>query len=116
MKVSGLDDSGDWTFGKGLANYKRRSDAIAQNVATRLKCFVEDWPYDVDFGINWFSLLGNKGTETDILREIERVTLSTFGVRTIEKLEIENVQERSATILLEYRDLFDEDIELVVPL
>ena len=48
MKVSKLDSNHDWTFGQSLANYARGSEAIAQNVVTRLLSWQRDWFLDVE--------------------------------------------------------------------
>lgn len=111
MIVSGLNNDGDWRFGKSRAQYKRNGDAVYQNVTTRVKSFVNDWFLDTQTGIDWFTLLGNKNTETQILREIERVTLQTQFVRSIEKLQIKDRDEnRGIVIELAITTLFDDTI------
>ena len=109
--VSGLNKDNDWQFGKSRAQYKRNGSAVYQNVQTRIKSFVNDWFLNTQSGIDWYTLLGNKGTETQILREIERVTLQTEFVRSIEKLEIvRRDKNRAITIELAITTLFDDII------
>lgn len=111
MIVSGLDSDGDWRMGKSRAQYKRDGNAVYQNVQTRIKSFVNDWFLNTKGGIDWYNLLGNKGTETQILREIERVVLQTQFVRTIEKLQItKRDANRGITIELSITTLFDDTI------
>lgn len=111
MKVSGIDDLGDWRFGKGRAVYKRASDAIAQNVSTRVQSFTNDWFLDVNAGINWFELLGNRGTERRILRAVERTVLQTEGVQSLNKLEIiGRDSNRGVTIEITYTDVYGQTI------
>lgn len=111
MRVSGLDEDGDWRFGRGLAVYISRSDAVRQNVVTRLRSFRTDFFLDVDANIDWIDLLGRKGTREEILRAVERVTLSTDGVTTITQLDIEvKTSTRKATIMLTFGTIFDESI------
>ena len=110
MKVSGLDNDNDWRFGKSLAQYKRDSLAVYQNIQTRIKFFTDDWFLDVEEGIDWFALLGNKNTQTQILREIERVVLTTENVRSITKLEIKDLKDREAVIELAITTLYDDVI------
>lgn len=111
MRVSGLDEDGDWRFGRGLAVYISRGDAIRQNVVTRLKSFRTDFFLDVDANIDWIDLLGRRETKEEILRAVERVTLSTDGVTTISKLEIEvKTSTRKATIMLAFGTIFDDAI------
>lgn len=108
MSVRALDSNGDWTFGQGRANYKTKSNEIAQNVVTRLRSFKNNWFLDTDANIDWFSILGNYNNEQTIRREIERVTIETDGVKSIEKIEILVDSSRKATISLEYTDIFEE--------
>lgn len=115
MRVSGLSAAGDWRFGKGRAVYLRRSDAIAQNVITRLKSFTDDWFLDIDEGMSWLELLGSKDNEKRILREVETRVLQTYGVRSISLLRVTNIDiNRAASIELTYTDIFDEQINQTV--
>ena len=109
MRVSGLTVDGDWRFGKGKATYKRRSDAIRQNVFTRLRSFENDWFLDITHGLPWVDMLGSRNTRQRILREIERQVLTTEGVRAIDRLELVSVDDnRAATIQIAIIDIFDE--------
>lgn len=116
MRVSGLDSNNDWRFGRGLAVYIKDADAVRQNVATRLKSFASDWFLDTSANIDWIDLLGRRGTQDTILREVERVTLATEGVTTITQLLIEvKTSARTATILLSFGTIFDVDFALEIP-
>ena len=109
MRVSGLTADGDWRFGCGKAMYVSRSEAVRQNVVTRLRSFTDDWFLDVTAGIPWFDLLGNKQTEQRIRREVETVVLNTDGVRVINRLNITtDRRNRAMTIELDAVDIFDE--------
>ena len=108
MRVSRLDADGDWTFGKGRANYLRRSEAIRQSVVTRLRSFTSDWFLDVNHGLPWLEMLGERNTQKRILREIERSVLETEGVRAIDRLRLVSVDSnRAAEIELTFIDIFD---------
>jgi hypothetical protein len=108
MRVSGLDVSGDWRFGKGKAVYKRDSKAIAQNVTTRLKSFTDDWFLDIQHGQPWFDLLGTLNNDKRISQAVERAVLQTEGVIRIDKLRIvKRDKNRHVTIALEYTDVFN---------
>lgn len=115
MIVSGLDDDGDWRFGKGRASYLRRSNAIRQNVATRLRSFLDDWFLDIQAGNPWIDLMGSKNTRDQILQTVERTVISTLGVREILSLELLSIDaNRGAKIQLRITDIFDEQISMGV--
>ena len=108
MSVRKLTTDGDWTWGQGRANYISNSAEIAQNVSTRIKSFKNDWFLDTGKNIDWFAILGNYATEQTMRREIERVTIETDGVKSIEKLDIVVGTDRKATINIEYTDIYNK--------
>ena len=115
MRVSRLNRDDDWTFGKGRANYATRSAAIGQNLRTRIRSFTQDWFADVNDGIPWIELLGQKGTQPRILRQLEARVLATEGVRRINRLRVRSIDEhRRAVIELSVTDIFDAEINEVV--
>lgn len=115
MKVAGITSAGDWVFGSGRNSYKTNSDAIAQNVITRLRLFTDDWYLDVDSGIPWIELLGTRGNYDRIQRAIEKSVLQTDGVKSITRIEIEEDRtNRSISVILEYIDVFNVDVSEVV--
>jgi len=116
MRVRRLDKDGDWTFGNGQANYLRENDAILQSVTTRLKSFKNDWFLDSEANIDWFRLLGSKDTKDVILREVERVTLDTYGVVRIISIDISVPDNREATISISLDTIYKKDNELGVTL
>lgn len=111
MRVSGLDENNDWRFGRGRAVYITRSDAVRQNVATRLKSFATDFFLDTDSCIDWIDLLGRRDTKDEIKMAIERTVLATDGVTTISQLDLSvKTGTRNATIMLSFGTIFDESI------
>ena len=113
MRVSRLDSNKDWTFGKGLANYAVNSEAIRQNVQTRLLSFVNDWFLDITANIDWLNILGSKNNEQTIQNEVTRIVLATGGVLTLDKYELA-VSEREATIKIKFTDIFGENVPALV--
>jgi hypothetical protein len=114
MKVRRIDSDGDWTFGQGLANYACGSEAIRQNVTTRIKSFKNDWFLDYGAEIDWFNILANKNNEKTILREVSRVTLGTAGVARITVLRVDGITKRDAQITLSFVTIFDDSFNEVV--
>ena len=116
MRVSGLDSNSDWSFGRGKANYKTNDAAIGQNVVTRLKSFKNDCFVDTEANIDWISLLGRKDAKELIYSEVERVTLATEGVASIDRLQItQDVNTRKANIEMQITTLFGASLPLQIP-
>jgi|GEM_PF-755017 len=110
MKVSALDSNKDWRFGNGLSDYISNSEAIRQNVETRIKSFANDWFLDTDANIDWITYLGQKNNRGLILSEIERVVLATDGVMQILEISVDEVVSRYAIIRLRFLTIFDDEI------
>mgnify|MGYP000010448375 CR=1 FL=1 len=109
MRVAGLDKNNDFRFGRGLASYLSADQAIRQNVATRIKSFRRDWVLNTDANIDWIDLLGRKNSRDKILREIERVVLSTTGVLRIITLDASQ-KDRNMTISLTFETVYGSSI------
>lgn len=114
MRVRALDSNGDFTFGRGKANYITSKKAIAQTVSTRIKSFANDNPLAMDSNIDWNDLLGRKGTEDTILRELERVVIQTDGVIRVTQLEVVKTERRVQSILLSYDTIYDDNETLEI--
>lgn len=112
MKVAGLSENDDWQFGRGRATYLKNSDAVAQNVKTRIREFKQDWFANVEKGIDWITYLGNRSTQEDIEDAVRTTTLQTEGVATLDSFEIiVNRRARSATIRLSYTDVYSQTFD-----
>ena len=108
MRVRAIDNEGDWLLG-----HKADSAAIAQNVKTQILSLYNDWFLDFENGVRWFNYL-SKNPNTDKMRdEIKRQILSVEGVSSLEILNI-NINERKATIEVQYRDIYDESQRLYI--
>lgn len=98
MIVRALDTNHDFTFGKGKQSYKKENDAIMQNIKTRLLSFLNDCFFDVDAGIDWYTLLGKKNTENEIILSCRATILKTEGVVTVNSLSASVNSDRRISI------------------
>lgn len=85
MKTRGIDSTGDWLFGKGINDYKRNNNAVAQMIQTRLKSFIGDCFFALNDGIDWWNLLGSKN-EVALTLAIGAIILKTEGVVSLNNL------------------------------
>ena len=117
MSVRKVTSDGDWTFGKGLADYVSGSEEIKQNVVTRLRSFTDDYFLNVDEGSPWIELFGNLGTERQILRAIEKSVAQTNGVLSITELKLlDTDSNRNARIAVTYTDVYNTTASEIVGL
>lgn len=109
MKVSRLDETHDWTFGQSLSNYAIASEAIAQNVITRLLSWKRDWFLDIEAEIDWETLLSERNTQDKIQNEIARVVRNTDGVARVVSVDASlKRQTRTASYQVSYTDIYNE--------
>lgn len=87
MIIRSLDAAHDWTYGKGRNNYLSQNDAIAENIDTRLLCFLGDCFFDVTAGIDWFTYLGGKD-QVGLQLAIASVILNSYGVTALVELSL----------------------------
>jgi hypothetical protein len=89
--IRALDSSGDWTFGQGRQNYLRNADAVALNIATRLRSFLNDCFWATDFGVDWWNLLGTKNpvAQQNIILQTRAMIADSFGVVRINSVVAE---------------------------
>ncbi|MEE0059280.1 MAG: hypothetical protein UE295_00475 [Acutalibacteraceae bacterium] len=87
MRVRAIDENNDWTFGRGLQDYKIDDRAVAQNVKTRLQSFYNDCFFDLEAGIDWFNLL-SRGTESLLLLAIKQNIINTDGVVGLNNVDV----------------------------
>lgn len=82
MIIRNLDTSGDWVFGHGQQDYLTAEAAVELNAKTRLKCFKNDAFWDVDFGIDWYALLGTRSAaaRSMIVLATRAVLADSFGI------------------------------------
>ena len=108
MRVRAIDENHDWTFGRGLQDYKQDDRAISQNAKTRLLSFYGDCFFDLTAGIDWFNLL-NRGTEKLLQLAVSSVITTTNGVVGLNNVSVDfNRISRHITIKYDIKTIFSK--------
>lgn len=103
-----LTSEHDWIFGKGKNSYWNENKAIMNNIKTRLLSFKYDCFFDVDFGVDWWNLLGGKDLNS-LLYQIRSMIATSYGVAEIVNMEY-NLKNRVFSITFSVK-LVNNDIE-----
>lgn len=74
-----LDLNGDWTFGRGIANYTQNEQAINLNIRTTLLSWVGDCFFSLQYGIDWTRFL-DTGQQKNLQIALQTAILGTYGV------------------------------------
>lgn len=85
MKFRALDANGDWTFGNGVQNYLTNQDAVAIDIKTALQIFSGEVFWAVDFGVDWWNLIGSRD-QVSILLQTRSIISSRDGVIRIKNV------------------------------
>lgn len=81
MRYRKLDSVGDYTFGRGAANFfVNTPEAVGQAVSTRLKLITGEWFLDTSAGTPWNTQILGVGTSGSYDQAIQRTILGTLGV------------------------------------
>lgn len=113
MRVRRIDSAGDWTFGQSRINYATESEAISQNVVTRLRSFQGDWFLDLDHGLPWFQNLDKPASQERLKQSIKKVVIETTGVIELTSINLTvDAETRKATVYLTYDDIYRQNNQL----
>lgn len=108
MKVRRLDKNHDWTFGSGLANYAKESEAIKQCVKTILLSFRYNWHLGEDHGINWWAYFVKNPNISVMEADIKRHILEVEGVATLQELNLQlDTITREMVVTVRYTDIYN---------
>lgn len=106
MRVRRLDQHHDWTFGQSFSNYAVKSEAIAQNVKTRLLSFERDWFLNLDHGLPWLAQMGKSVDLNRFEMLIKKQVLETDGVVKITSYQANVDEQRKLTVEIGYEDVY----------
>jgi hypothetical protein len=86
MIFRNLDNNDDWTFGKGKQNYAQDDNAIATNLKTRLKSFLNDCFFDMEAGLDWFNLLGKDFEK--LVSDVKKCIITSEGIYRLNDFDV----------------------------
>jgi hypothetical protein len=98
MIFRAIDTNNDWIFGQGLQSYFTENYAIMADIKTTLQSFYQECFFDLDFGVPWFNLLGQKNSAL-LLLTIKNQILNVAGVTQVFDVSITVNDNRNATIV-----------------
>lgn len=87
----------DWTFGRGKQSYLKGEAAIIVNLKTKLSTFFSELFFAPTFGMEWFSLLGQKSPEPLVLA-VKAAILESYGIVAVQDIQFKQNTDRSLTV------------------
>ncbi len=113
MKIRKIDDTSDWTFGKGKEDYILEDSAIAQNIKTRLLSWINDCFFGLQEGLDWAEYF-DKGQEDNMIQAIKTVLLASYGVLAVNDISSSRDSARKITITYNIDTIFTQAFEALV--
>lgn len=112
-KFRGITAANDWTFGQGANTYFTREKAIAADVRTALRFFLNDCFFAMSTGIDWWNLLGAKNptAKNNILLQTRQTIITREGVVRINSVDATiDSARRSVTIRYSIDTIFSRNV------
>ena len=117
MLFRNLDENNDFTYGKGLNNFKTQNGAVGLNIKTRIQSWLNDCFFDLEAGIDWYNRLGSKNQRTLLEQDLKRIILQSEDVTGINSIDT-NVVDRnfsaSYDISTIYTQSFVDEVEVSI--
>lgn len=89
MIVRKLSNTHDMLFGHGLQDFLRDSEAVQQNVKTRIYLLKGEWFLDTDAGLPWLQEIMVKPENLQLFESLLKAEiLETFGVKEITSFDL----------------------------
>lgn len=86
MKYRALDQNSDWSFGTGLQSYFTAIAAIRADIQSALQVYLGESFFALDFGIDWWNLIGGKD-EQGIILQCRAMISTREGVTKINRVD-----------------------------
>lgn len=108
----GINGSDDWSFGQGRNSYFTKQQAIAADIKTKLLFFLNDCFWAMDFGVDWWNLLGTKNPQAKvgILLATRSTIISCAGVVRINSVTTKLDAQRRLTLLYNVDTIYSRSV------
>lgn len=111
MKFRGLDGQGDWQFGQGLGSYAQNQDALALDIAARLRSWRGGCFFALNDGVDYKNLL-EKGQQNNLVLALQSAILQTPGVVKINSFAFDfNPRTRNLSVTASVQTIFTQAFE-----
>ncbi len=112
MIMRALTPSGDWTFGRGLANYNQNEQAVEENILTWLQSWVGNCFFALKDGVDWQNLL-DVGQSQNLQDSIRLNLLARYGVVGVNSMDVVfDPRTRHISITAQIQTIFSRSFQI----
>ncbi len=105
-----LTDTGDLYIGPNGTTFTSGLLGVAQAVSIRLKLFLNEWFLNLDAGIDWNAILGEKYDSDFVRSEITREILATPGIVSVTTLSFTLDSNRQLSVTWSAKSQFGDTL------
>lgn len=114
MKFRGIDANGDWKLGQGLGSYAQNADALALDIAARLRSWKGGCFFAPNDGVDYTNLL-EKGQQKNLTSALNNAILQTPGVVKINTLSASfDAKSRALTLVANVQTIFTKSFLVTI--
>lgn len=113
MRVRALDSNWDFKFGKSRQDYASESLATAYDVKQKILCWYNDCFFDMQAGIDYKNLLGEKGGKTTLDNSVKKILMVQPDIVEITYFE-SSVIDRKYSLTTRFKTVYNETIEVKI--
>lgn len=111
MKTRTVDNSWDWNFGKGLADYADDALGVAYTVKMKILSWYKDCFFEMDSGIDWKNILGSKVSKEEADAQIKDIIQSEPEITELVYFD-SSVTDRIYSATIRFKTIYNETIEV----
>jgi hypothetical protein len=113
MRVRALDSNWDFKFGRSRQDYASESLATAYDVKQKILCWYNDCFFDMQSGIDYKNLLGNKNSKTELDNSIKKILIVQPDIVEITYFE-SSITNRVYHLTVRFKTVYGETIEVKI--
>lgn len=113
MRVRALDGNWDWQFGRSRQCYASEALATAYDSKQKILCWFNDCFFDMQSGIDYKNLLGNKNTKTQLDEAVRKVLAVQPDIVEISYFE-SYIENREYHLTVRFKTVYGETIEVKI--
>ncbi len=112
MIIRALTPAGDWTFGRGLADYNQNEQAVEENLLTWLQSWVNNCFFALKDGVDWRNLL-DVGQKDNLVDSLRVNILGRYGVVGVNQMDVVfDPHTRHISITAKIQTIFSRSFQL----
>ena len=105
-----LDKNHDWLFCHGIQDYVKEEKEIELDIITNILCWKNNCFYDLDRGIDWYNIIGNKNKQ--LAHQLTSLILNINGVVQINNINYNLTEDRRINVNISLDTIYKQNVSI----